>query len=228
MKFKLLLFLFCFLVLSVVGMAQVTSYSFDPNKIDKELAAKMDSVYKEDQELRWKIIALVQAGASQKVQDSVRLLLKQKDSTNLIFVEQLISKYGWLGPQEIGMQGTQALFLVIQHADLKTQKKYYPLIKQSEKEGKVLSSNVAILEDRIAVREGRPQVYGSQGYFDKEKQKTFIYPLKDVENLDSLRKSMGLPPMSTYVKDWSLDDYKSYLPLAKQFLEKSQKENSDK
>jgi len=55
-----------------------------------------------------------------------------------------------------------SLSLVIQHASLRTQKKYYPLILEAEKNRKILSSNVAILEDRIAIREGRQQTYGSR------------------------------------------------------------------
>lgn len=225
MKNKILLFLCFFLIWNLTGTSQVISYSFDPSKINKELAAKMDSLYQEDQKTRIELINLVNAGASQKVVDSFWAVIKIKDSSNLVFAEQLIHKHGWLGAQEIGMQGTQALFLIIQHADLNRQKKYYPLIKQAEKEGKVLSSNVAILEDRIAVREGLPQSYGSQGYYDKEKKKTFIYPLKDLDKLDSLRKSTGLQPMNIYLKDWDAEDYKSYLPHAEQLLMKSKQDN---
>ncbi|MBX3253819.1 MAG: hypothetical protein KF862_06725 [Chitinophagaceae bacterium] len=227
MKNKSLILICSFLTCTLIGAGQVISYSFDPDKVNKGLAAQMDTLYQEDQRTRMELIGLIKGGASQKALDSFRAIIKLKDSANLVFAEQIISKYGWPGAQEIGMQGAQALFLVIQHADLKTQKKYYPLIKQSEKEGKVLSANVAILEDRIAVREGQPQLYGSQGYFDKEKNKTFIYPLKDVENLDSLRKSMGLQPMNKYIQDWDVEAYKSYLPYAEQLLKKSRQENSN-
>lgn len=33
-----------------------------------------------------------------------------------------------------------------------------------------------------------------------------------IDNLDKRRKSMGLPPMSTYVANWNLDEYKNKLP----------------
>ncbi len=36
----------------------------------------------------------------------------------------------------------------LQHADLPTQEKYLPMIRQAEKDGKTLSSNLALLEDR--------------------------------------------------------------------------------
>ncbi|MFD2919996.1 DUF6624 domain-containing protein [Terrimonas rubra] len=200
--------------------AQVTAYSYDPNAIDKALAAQLDSLYKEDQQYRIALGKLKKEGAPQKSVDSLTALLKQADSSNLVFVEQLIAQHGWITPGQAGFMGTQAVFLVIQHADLEAQKKYYPLIKQAEKDGNILSSNVAILEDRIAVREGKPQPYGSQGYYDAEKKKTYVYPLKDLNNLDSLRKSMGLQPMKEYIKDWNPEDYTSYLPYATELLKK--------
>ena len=81
------------------------------------------------------------------------------------------------------------------------------------------------MEDRIAVREGREQTYGSQGYYDSEKKKTFIYPLSDLENLDKLRKSRGLVPMKEYIKEWHQSDYISYLPYAKELLKKLKEAN---
>ena len=200
--------------------AQVTAYSYDPNAIDKALAAQLDSLYKEDQQYRIALGKLKKEGAPQKSVDSLTALLKQADSSNFVFVEQLIAQHGWITPGQAGFMGTQAVFLVIQHADLEAQKKYYPLIKQAEKDGNILSSNVAILEDRIAVREGKPQPYGSQGYYDAEKKKTYVYPLKDLNNLDSLRKTMGLQPMKEYIKDWNPEDYTSYLPYATELLKK--------
>lgn len=200
--------------------SQVTSYNFDPNKTDKLLTASMDSLYKEDQQYRFALIKLEKEAAPQQQIDSLRKLIKQKDSSNLVFVTGLLDSRGWLGPQEIGFQGTQALFLIIQHAGLKTQKKYYPIILEAEKDGKILSSNVAILEDRIAIREGRSQTYGSQGFYDPQTKKNYTYPLTDLENIDSLRKSRGLQPMIEYKKDWSIEDYKANLPKAEAHLKK--------
>ncbi len=203
-----------------ISNAQVRSFNVDPQKINRELASQLDSIFQEDQALRLKFSVLRKEQAQSTVLDSLSALMRLKDSTNLVFVEQLIGKYGWLGPEEVGFEGAQALFLVIQHSSLRTQKKYYPLILEAEKNRKILSSNVAILEDRIAIREGRQQTYGSQGYYDREQKKLFIYPLKDPERIDSLRSSRGLSKMSDYVKDWNLDTYKSYLSHARELSKK--------
>lgn len=220
MRYNTLFLSLLVLLLNRSVSAQVTAYNYDPNAVDKALTTQLDSLYKEDQQYRLALGKLKREGAPKQSTDSITALLKQADSSNLVFVEKLIAKHGWITPQQAGFMGAQAVFLVIQHADLKAQKKYYPLIKQAEKDGNILSSNVAILEDRIAVREGKPQPYGSQGYYDAEKKKTYVYPLKDLKNLDSLRKSMGLQPMKEYIKDWNPEDYSSYLPHATELLKK--------
>lgn len=207
------------------AIAQVTSYNFDPNKVNKTLAVKMDSLYQEDQKYRLELDKLEKQAAPKKQLDSLKKIVRSKDSTNLLFVIPLLDEHGWLGAQDIGFQGTQALFLIIQHANLKTQKKYYPLIRRAEKEGNILSSNVAILEDRIAVREGKNQRYGSQGTYDSINKKNLIYPLKDLKNLDRLRKSRGLQPMKDYKKNWNVSEYLADLHDAKTALKKLKKAN---
>jgi hypothetical protein len=192
--------------------AQVNSFELDSSKFKQELLPALDTIYKDDQSYRMELGKLVKLKAQPSQIDSVRNIIVKKDSINLLKVNEILKQYGWLGPQDVGVNGSQGIFLVIQHADLATQKRYLPLIRQAEKDGKTLSSNLAILEDRMAMREGRKQIYGSQGFKDKVTGKSYIYPVMDVDNLDQRRKAMGLPPMSTYVANWNLEEYKNNLP----------------
>jgi len=116
-----------------MAFGQVTSFTLDPEKINKQLASKLDSLFQEDQGSRLKLSTLQKEKASEKQIDSLRASMRSKDSTNLIFAQELIDRYGWLGPEEVGFQGAQALFLVIQHANLNIQKKYYPLVLEAKK-----------------------------------------------------------------------------------------------
>ena len=137
---------------------------------------------------------------------------RQTDAQNLIAVEAIIEQHGWLSPQQVGMNAAQGLFMVIQHADLKTQERFLPMIREAEKKGNILSSNLAILEDRINMRNGKKQLYGSQGITDVKTGKKFIYPIMDVDNLDQRRKDMGMPPMKDYMPGWDPEKYKRELP----------------
>ena len=52
--------------------------------------------------------------------------------------------------------------MVIQHADLKTQQKYLPIMRDAVSKGKANVGSLALLEDRVALGMGKSQIYGSQ------------------------------------------------------------------
>ena len=131
-------------------------------------------------------------------------LINKKDSLNLIEVKAILDKYGWVGPDVVGGQGSVTLFLVIQHADQATQEKYLPMMREAVKNGKAQSGSLALLEDRVALRQGKRQIYGSQIGRDPETQVYYVSPLEDPENVDKRRADVGLPPLAEYVKNWQM------------------------
>lgn len=144
------------------------------------------------------------------------------DSLNLIIAEKIIDKYGWLGADEIGNQANTALFMVIQHNDLKTQEKYLPVIREAVRNGKAKASDLALLEDRVALQEGRSQIYGSQLSWNLKTNTYIILPIIDPDNLDKRRAAVGLMAYADYLKGlnimWNLEQYKKDLPeIEKQF-----------
>jgi hypothetical protein len=208
-----------FLILLISGFkvqGQVNYFNIDSNKFNKPLMLTLDSLYQDDQAPRYRYLAAVKNKESTRRIDSLRDIMRKQDAKNLEKANAILGKYSWLGPQTVGMNASQGLFLVIQHADLATQQKYLPIIRAAEKKGEILSSNRAILEDRINIREGKKQVYGSQGFTDKQTGKSYIYPIADPDHVDDLRKSAGLEPMKAYVKnmriEWDVEDYKKMLP----------------
>ena len=138
------------------------------------------------------------------------------DSSNLAQVEALISKYGWMGKSKIGSQGNYTLWLVIQHADLATQEKYLPMMREAVKKGNAAGNSLALLEDRVALREGRKQIYGSQIGRNTKTSTYYVLPLDDPDNVDKRRSEAGLGPLAGYVKnwgiDWNVEEYKKNLP----------------
>lgn len=200
------------LLLSNISFAQVSSFNIDSSKLNKPLMIVLDTIYQSDQLVRIKYLQAKRDSKPAAIVDSLQEMMHKTDRQNLMRVNAILTKYGWLGPQKVGMTGSQALFLVIQHADLQTQQSYLPMIKTAEKEGEILSSNLAILEDRINMRTGKKQIYGSQGFTDKQTGKTYIYPIADIDHLDEHRKAMGMPPMKDYAKNWDAEEYKKQLP----------------
>ena len=85
-----------------------------------------------------------------------------KDSINLIKVTEIFDTKGLVAVEKVEEQGNQTLFFVIQHSDIKTRRKYLPMIREAVKKGNTSGSLLALLEDRVALEEGGKQTYGTQ------------------------------------------------------------------
>lgn len=205
-------------LVSLGAYSQVTSFMINDEALNKPLKDSLESIYRSDQYIRIALSEALKAKKPKEYLDSIRTIMHQTDNDNLKWVKEIIKEKGWQSPQKVGMNASQGLFLVIQHADLQTQLEYLPLIQKVEKRGEILSSNLAILEDRINVRQGKIQFYGSQIFTDRVSGKEYPYPIADVDNLDKRRRAMGMPPMQTYIKDWSTESYKKDLSIIEQIV----------
>lgn len=141
--------------------------------------------------------------------------MQEADAANLPKLEALLAQHGWLGPDDVGPDASGAFFLVIQHSNLTTQKKYLPVMREAVKAGKARGSSLALLEDRIELHEGRPQIYGSQLRTDGGGA-FYVQAMIDPDHVDERRAAVGLPPMAEYLKRWDLTwdlaAYKTRLP----------------
>jgi hypothetical protein len=169
----------------------------------KQIRDILDVVRIEDQSHRVKLNEMMKThnARSEEIKNQWRIILK-KDSINIVKVKAILDKEGWLGPEEIGLYGNQTLFLVIQHSDLKTQEKYLPMLRNAVEYKKASAIDLALLEDRIAVRKGNKQIYGSQ--VGGEPGHYFVFPIEDPDNLDHRRINIGLQPISNYLLSWGI------------------------
>lgn len=184
---------------------------------DKPLQAKLLAIYEDDQPIRQQYISAQKEFGYQSIQvDSLRKIMMYKDSINLIKVTEILDKYGWVGAEKVGGQANQTLFLVIQHSDLKTQQKYLPMMREAVSNKNASGSALALLEDRVALGEGKRQIYGSQIGYDNVTNKSYVLPLDDPDNVDKRRAEVGLGLLADYVKRWDIvwnvEEYKKQLP----------------
>jgi hypothetical protein len=185
--------------------------------LDKPLVAMLDSIYIEDQKYRQQIDGIEKKyGWESKEMKAHWKIINEKDSINLIKVKSILDKYGWLGTDVVGWQGNATLFLVIQHSDQATQEKYLPIMREAVKSGKAQGNDLALLEDRVALGQGKRQIYGSQIGRDPETQIYYVSPLEDPDNVDKRRAEVGLGLLSDYVSHWQIkwdvEQYKKDLP----------------
>ena len=173
-------------------------------KLNKPLAEELEIVYFDDQKYRKMIDDYNQKyGSESKEMKDLWKIIIEKDSINQVKVISILDKYGWLGEEVVGEHGNNALFLVIQHANLKTQEHYLPMMLQAVKDGKAVASSLALLIDRIEMRNGRPQVYGSQ--ITRENGNFVVYRIIDEVNVNNRRAEVGLEPLEKYVRHWNID-----------------------
>jgi hypothetical protein len=218
--FKTLFILMC---IPFAGVAHGVRCDSLPPSVRDSLVQVLFIVDDSDQYYRLQLEELRQ----EKKRDSLlakRLMEKQKaaDSMDLVKVLAIVAKYGWLGPNDVGDQCNTAMFMVIQHADLATQQKYLPMLREAEVNGKLRARHLALLEDRVAVGSQHKQLYGTQLYWDTRTNIYLLAPLEDPDHVDERRVGVGLRPLKDYLSDlgltWDVEAYKKRLPADMEFL----------
>jgi hypothetical protein len=184
----------------------------------KYLLPILDSVLVSDQKYRYGM----NQGSKKKQREMMEKMKNNSEEINSIqkknleIVTGIIDKHGWLGVKDIGIKANMALFAVIQHADLETQEKYLPMIKEAVLKKRTPPSQYALLYDRIEIKNKRPQMYGSQLNFLK-KGNYEVLPLLNPDSVDRWRMSLGMmDSLKTYLKGfqvkWDVKKYKKELP----------------
>ena len=181
--------------------------------INKSLIAQLDTIHQEDQKYRLRINELLKKSRSESENMELITLhesMNEKDSINLVKVEILLNKYGWLGADVLGEQGNKTLFYVIQHSDLETRLKYLPMMRDAVKKGDAKGKDFALLEDRIAMEHGNRQIYGSQIKIDGDT--FYVYPIIEPEKVNERRAEVGLELIEDYLKNfginWDIEKHK--------------------
>ncbi len=125
--------------------------------------------------------------------------IEEVDSSNLVRIQEIISDYGYPGKKLVG-QASGVAFLVLQHSDLDTQKKYFDLLRQAANKGDIEFSRLALMEDRILIQDGKKQKYGTQVCRDSITGIAEFCPMDDIEMVKERRKKVGLPSLESYAR----------------------------
>jgi hypothetical protein len=105
---------------------------------------------------------------------------------------------GWPGRPLVGEDGAKAAWLLAQHADGRPdlQRRFLDLLRAAVATGNAAGFELAYLEDRVRVADGRPQLYGTQ--FQGRGEDLAPHPIEDPDHLDQRRAAAGLPPFAEY------------------------------
>ena len=165
---------------------------------DKPLRAKLKQIAQQDQGIRYEYIGALRGGNSAAA-DSLLKRMQYVDSVNHSEVCAILDARGWVGRDVIG-DACEVFWLIIQHSSVESQRKYLPMFHEAVKRGEMDASAVAMMEDRVAVFEGRPQKYGSQLTQDED-GRYVPFELLDAQKVDDWRKEVGMEPLEEYLKN---------------------------
>lgn len=120
------------------------------------------------------------------------------DARNMPRIKEIVRTGGYPRISEVGRGGSQAAFLLVQHADAdpdfqaEVLAAIQPLLQQHE----VTGEHVALLTDRVLVAQGKPQRYGTQ--FQTLDGRNVLTQVEDPAGLDARRAAMDMFPIRSY------------------------------
>lgn len=113
--------------------------------------------------------------------------------SNTARLAAIIEQYGWPGKSLVGEEGAWAAWLIAQHSigNPPFMRHCLSLLKQAAVNNEVIPWHAAMLEDRIRMYDGKPQIYGTQFQPNKNGELE-PYPIENPESVNGRRLTVGL------------------------------------
>lgn len=120
--------------------------------------------------------------------------MREKNDTKLC---QILKKHGWPTVAQVGRDGVLAAFFLLKNiGSFELQKQLLPIIAAAVKRNEIDRSDFAELVDRLRVRAGQKQIFGTQATI--ENGFLVLSPIEAEAQVDVRRKSYSLPPLAEY------------------------------
>ena len=114
---------------------------------------------------------------------------------------EIVEEHGWPTIDLVGEDGASAAWLVAQHSDLDPgfQEEALEHMRAAVEDEQADPTELAYLEDRVALNGGRPQTYGTQiGCVDGRAEPA---ELAEPESVEERRAEVGLQPLDEYLAE---------------------------
>jgi hypothetical protein len=120
--------------------------------------------------------------------------LHQKNTARL---KSIIAVHGWPGSDLAGEEGEEAAWRIAQHSisDPAFMRTVLKLLQSACENQNAPPWQVAMMEDRIRMFEGRMQLYGTSFDWDDSGVMNPYPPIEEKESVDERRSAMGLSPL---------------------------------
>jgi hypothetical protein len=191
----------------------------------KEIESKLEGIYKQKNpginiQLGWEIAIMyfkdqapknasdnimAKYGIPSPQMDSIDKVIANTDSINMLHLEKIFNKYGWTNKQLVGLDGSNRAFIIILHAPLSYQKKYFEVIKRAVDNEDIKKSSLAYLTDKILTKEGKKQLYGTQLKYSYQTKSYEFKPIEDEKNINLRRSQLDLGPIEEYARSFGFE-----------------------
>jgi hypothetical protein len=167
--------------------------------MDEELRTELLARMAEDQRIRQDVMSASRS-ADGLLPDDLAAEWERIDRANTTWLSEVVDARGWPGRSLVGDDGAQAAWLLAQHSgrNRDLERKFLSLLRAAVADGEAKSSQLAYLEDRVRIHEGRPQLYGTQFRRVGIGSDAEPSPIEDPDRLDERRAAVGLPPFAEY------------------------------
>jgi hypothetical protein len=128
------------------------------------------------------------------------LRLRHIDTAHSIRMRQILDQHGWPGFSLVGRDGSDAAGVLVQHSDYELMKRALGMLERAVKRGDASPETQAYLTDRVRMRQGKMQLYGTQFQLSPGGE-LVVYPIKDADEVDERRRKMGLAPLAAYQQE---------------------------
>ena len=149
-----------------------------------------------DQKLRYKRVQ----SDNDSLLDIINQQISQADQNHLHRAKEIFNQYGWLKISQIGKDGQNNLWLIVQHADQDVLFQHAALSAMEKlKDTKEINmENYAFLYDRVQCNLNYKQLYGTQVIWTSSGQASAFRPIITEYMADDRRKKIGLQPLEIY------------------------------
>ena len=165
--------------------------------VDEELQQELLARAEEDQRVR-RLVSPPKGQYMVRLPDDIAEEWQRVDAENTRWLADLVAARGWPGRTLAGTEGAEAAWLLAQHADQdpELQRTFLDALRGAVAAGEASPANLAYLEDRVRVADGRPQLYGTQ--FTVTDGELRASPIEDPQRLDERRAEAGLDTFAAY------------------------------
>lgn len=131
-------------------------------------------------------------------QPAVMQAVMDVDGRNLPRIRQIVAMQGFPTLAQVGRDGVEAAWLLVQHADRDPalQQRVLAELAARPDHGGVSAQAYAALTDRVLVAQHQPQRYGTQ--FAPKDGRLAPETMEDPAHVDQRRAAAGLPPLVDY------------------------------